>query len=108
MVLINRGQILIDGTLDDLRRQVQATRRVIVELSQPGLTVEDADATVVSQTDSRVELAYDPQRVAAADLVARLCARYPVRDLTIENEPIERVVARLYSQEGRAAAAGAP
>ena len=99
VLLINRGQILIDGTLDDLRRQVRATRRVIIELAQPGLTVADDDAVVVSQTDARVELAYDPQRVAAADLVARLCARYPIRDLTIENEPIERVIARLYRQE---------
>ena len=98
VVLINRGQILIDGTLDDIRRRVRATRRVIVELAQPGITVTDGDATVVAHTDSRAELAYDPSQVAAADLVSRLCARYPIRDLTVENEPIERVVARLYRE----------
>ncbi|MGC9361181.1 MAG: ABC transporter, partial [Anaerolineae bacterium] len=80
------------------RRRVRATRRVIVELAQPGITVTDEDATVVAQSDGRAELAYDPSQVAAADLVSRLCARYPVRDLTVENEPIERVVARLYHE----------
>jgi len=101
VVLINRGQVLVDGTLDDLRRRVRATRRVIIELAQPGLTVTDEDAAVVDQADARVEMAYDPQRVSTADLVSRLCARYPVRDLTIENEPIERVVARLYREGPR-------
>jgi ABC-2 type transport system ATP-binding protein len=43
-------------------------------------------------------LAFDPEVVSVAQLVARVTARHAVRDLLVENPPIETVIARLYGR----------
>jgi ABC-2 type transport system ATP-binding protein len=39
--------------------------------------------------------------IPAADLIARLASRYALRDLLVENPPIEAIIARLYAEETR-------
>jgi ABC-2 type transport system ATP-binding protein len=46
------------------------------------------------------ELAFDPGRVSPATLIARITARYDVRDLFVENPPIEEIIAELYRRSG--------
>jgi ABC-2 type transport system ATP-binding protein len=41
-------------------------------------------------------LAFDPQTVAPAELIRRITSRHAIRDLFVENPPIETVIARLY------------
>ena len=48
---------------------------------------------------SRVTLTFDPATHPAPVMVERVCAASPVRDLTIENLPIEEIVARMYREE---------
>lgn len=92
----SEGRILSDGTLDDLRRRVTRERRLIVDLTVEGDTISDPDATVASQEGHRVTLSYDPERVATPDLIARVTSVHAVRDLFVENPPIEEIIARLY------------
>jgi ABC-2 type transport system ATP-binding protein len=75
---------------------VTRERWLIVDLAQEGDTVSDPDAAVMRQEGARVFLRFDPERVAAADLIARVTARHPVRDLFVQNPPIEEIIARLY------------
>lgn len=105
VLVIAEGRILCDGTLDSLRRRVSSHRRLIVDLQHRNGRLVDADAVVVREDGSRVELSFDPQKVAPAVLIGRLAARYPVRDLFVQNPPIEEVVCRLYRD---ASAAGEP
>ena len=60
-------------------------------------SIEDPDATVIRREGQRVCLAFDPQRVSPAELI-RPChaARHAIRDLFVENPPIETIIARLY------------
>jgi ABC-2 type transport system ATP-binding protein len=98
VVLINRGRILFDGALAELRARVTNERELVVDLRDAGVAVADPDAISVRQDGARVRIAYDPQRVATPELIARISARYPVADLTVENPPIEEIVARLYQE----------
>ncbi len=96
VLLIDHGQLLFDGPLDALRSRVTKERWLIVDLSEEGDTVSDPDAAVMRQDGARVFLRFDPERVAAAALIARVTARHPVRDLFVQNPPIEEIIARLY------------
>jgi ABC-2 type transport system ATP-binding protein len=104
VVVIGRGRILCDGTLDDLRLRVRRERRLIVDLDDGVERVDDPDAEVIRRDGPRFHLSFDPARVAPADLIGRIAARYPVRDLFVENPPIEEIVAELYATEGQAEA----
>jgi ABC-2 type transport system ATP-binding protein len=99
VMVIGQGTLLSDGTLDDLRAVVTRERRLIVDLQAPGI-ITDPDAHVTATEGNRVELRFDPERVATADLIARIAARHPVRDLFVENTPIEEVISRLYQEQG--------
>jgi len=99
VILISKGQILSDGTLEALRAQVTPERWLIVDLLEPEQVVSDPDVTEVRRDGSRVVLRFDPRRVAAAELIARITARHAIHDLFVENPPIEEIIASLYSRE---------
>ena len=97
VIVIGNGRILSDGTLADLRARVTRERWLTVDLTDDGAALDDPDATVIRRDGQRVCLAFDPQRVAPAELIRRVTSRHTIRDLFVENPPIETIVARLYS-----------
>jgi len=96
VMVIGEGRILSDGTLDELRARVKRERRLIVDVGVTAEEVSDPDASVVRCEAGRATLAVDPDRVSAPELIARLSARYPVKDLLVENPPGAEIVAELY------------
>jgi ABC-2 type transport system ATP-binding protein len=100
VIVIGAGRILCDGTLAELRRRVSRERRLIVDLANDGDDVTDPDATVVEHAGHRVELSFNPQDISPAELIARVTAKHAIRDLFVENPPIERIIAQLYDEVG--------
>ena len=100
VAVIGRGKILCDGTIDDLRGRVTRERRLTVDLADGEAEIDDPDARVLGRDGPRVRLAFDPLRVSPADLIGRIAARHAIRDLFVENPPIEEIVADLYAAEG--------
>jgi ABC-2 type transport system ATP-binding protein len=97
VIVIGGGAILSDGTLDDLRRQVSRERWLTVDVDDDSAAeLADPDARVVRRDGHRVCLAFDPHQISPAELIARVTRRFPVRDLFVENPPIETIIARLY------------
>ena len=96
IIVIHEGRILSDGTLADLRAAVTTERRLIVDLADDGQDVGDDEAEVIGRQGRRVVLRFDPRRTPAAQLIARVAARHAIRDLFVENPPIEEIVARTY------------
>ena len=68
-------------------------------LEDEGAQVSDADAVVVHRDRNRVHLSFDPAAVSAAELISRITAVHSVRDLFVENPPIEEIIARMYEVE---------
>ena len=97
VLVIHEGRLFSDGPLEDLRRRVSGERRLVVDLDRLDDTIRDDEARVVRRDGHRVELTFDPRRTPAADLIARITAKHVVRDLFVENPPIEEIVARLYA-----------
>ena len=100
IMVINKGRILSDGTVDELRSRVSSERRLIVDLEQDEEEISDPDARVIRREGHRWHLGFDPQQTATATLIARITSQHAVRDLFVENPPIEEIVAQLYEQEG--------
>ena len=98
ILVINTGQILLDGTIDELRKRVAYERRLIVDLAREEEWIEEPDVRVIRRDGVRVHLSFDPRQIAAADLIARVTSRHAIRDLYVENPPIEETVAQLYRE----------
>jgi ABC-2 type transport system ATP-binding protein len=98
VIVIGGGKVLSDGTLDDLRALVSRERRLIIDLENADEAVDDPDASVLEREGHRVTLGFDPQAVAPAALIARLTAKHAIRDLFVQNPPIEEIIARIYRE----------
>jgi ABC-2 type transport system ATP-binding protein len=107
VIVIGQGRILSDGTLTELRHRVTRERWLTIDLADAGASVDDPDVTVVRREGHRVCLAFDPHRVSSAELIQRVTRTHAIRDLFVENPPIETIIARLYG-DTRVAPADAP
>jgi ABC-2 type transport system ATP-binding protein len=92
--------------LTELRSRVTRERWLTVDLVHANDSIQDRDASVIRQDGHRVCLAFDPQRVSPAELIRRVTSAHAVRDLFVENPPIETIIARLYGQSLPASSAG--
>ncbi|MDX1931313.1 MAG: ATP-binding cassette domain-containing protein [Capsulimonadales bacterium] len=101
VLVIADGHILSDGSLTALRTQVTRERWLTLDLENPDTSVTDPAATVIKREGDRVTLAFDPETIPAATLIARLTARVGIRDLFVGNPPIEEIIARLYGERSR-------
>jgi ABC-2 type transport system ATP-binding protein len=100
VILINHGQILSDGSLDALRARVTADRWLIVDVADDDareLTLPQ-HTTLVKREGNRVTLAFDPRKVATADLIAQFSAAHRIQDLFVHDPPIEQIIAQLYTE----------
>jgi ABC-2 type transport system ATP-binding protein len=102
VVVIAGGKILSDGALAALRAQVTRERWLTVDLIDPAAVIDEPGATEIRRDGHRVCLAFDPETLAPAALIQRLASRHAIRDLFVENPPIETIVARLYAAHGQA------
>jgi len=100
VMVIGHGKVLSDGSLTELRARVTRERWLTVDLVDPAAALDEADTTVVRRDGAQVCLAFDPETVAPAELIRRITSRHAVRDLFVENPPIETIVARLYARHG--------
>ena len=96
VMVINSGRILSDGPLEELRRRITHERLLVVHLLDENAQVSDPDAVVTHREGYRVHLSFDPDRVSAAALISRITSSHQVRDLFVENPPIEEIIARMY------------
>jgi len=97
VLVINEGKVLSDGSLAELRATVTTERLLILDLlDENGADISDPDAEVVGRSGGRVTLRFDPERVSPAELIARVTAKHAIRDLYVENPPIEEIIARIY------------
>jgi len=101
VIVISEGRVLCDGTLAELRTRVSRERRLIVDLEDGGAEIVEPLATVIRREGHRVHVTFDPTRVSTAELIARLTRAHAVRDLFVEEAPIEEIIARLYARAGK-------
>lgn len=96
VLVVQNGRLFFDQPLSALREKLLPERYLILDLEDPSQVVEDPQATLMRREEGRVWLSFSPLVVAAPTLIARLTAKYQVRDLYVENPPIDAVIAKLY------------
>jgi ABC-2 type transport system ATP-binding protein len=96
LLILHEGTIFLDGTIDDVRKTMLPERRMIIDLFNESDTVSDPEAVLVKQEGHRVWLRYNPVTSATPKLISRITASHQIRDLYIENPPIEEIIAKFY------------
>jgi ABC-2 type transport system ATP-binding protein len=96
MLLIDRGHVVYDGSVDAIRKRFGAERYMRVEFEGPAPRDLPAGVEEEARAPERLELRFRRDVIPSAQLVAWLSDRTPIADLAIEEPPIERIVAGIY------------
>lgn len=97
ILLIGRGRILLDGTLDELKRRRPAQRRLTVAYGGGALPVVEG-LTLLRDADGHAELLLDTDLLSVSEAVARISAQTEVKDLSVSGESVEELVVSLYRE----------
>jgi ABC-2 type transport system ATP-binding protein len=96
MILIDHGHVVYDGSVDAIRREYGSERRLVVDFESAPPAVLPSGVEEEERASTRLVLRFRRDRIGAAALIAWLGERAPIADLSLEEPPIERIVAELY------------
>ena len=104
LLLLDRGQLLFDGSLKDFERRFATKRRIILELERPtseavaaalSLELKELGAEMQECRGHRVVVVYERDGAAPA-LTQCLLRRLPVSDIVLEKADIDSMVSSIY------------
>jgi ABC-2 type transport system ATP-binding protein len=96
ILLIDHGRVIYNGALEALRDRLGRWRTLVVDLDGVE-TVQVPHAELMRQEGPRAWLRFDREQISAATLISDVAARYPVRDLTLEEPEIEGIARDIYT-----------
>jgi ABC-2 type transport system ATP-binding protein len=100
VIIIGNGKVLRDSSFESMRADVLGERRLIVDYAGDDASGDIEGAAVKSRDGRTVEYAFDPSKIAAHTLIARVAAAHEVADIRVEDPKIEEVIARFYALHG--------
>jgi len=99
VIIIDHGQLIYDGNLESIRERYGSQRILAVELEEelpdfclPGATLKRSEGRKKWFTFNRLA-------TPVSGLIADISARYPIADLTVEDQEIEEVIRGIYSDK---------
>jgi ABC-2 type transport system ATP-binding protein len=98
VMIIDKGKLLFDGQLDDLRQRFGGQRQLIVDFAEEYADVSVENAQVAAREGSRATYTFERSAISASELISRISARYRIRDLEVREPEIEETVRRIYEQ----------
>ncbi|MCY4128681.1 MAG: ABC transporter ATP-binding protein [Gammaproteobacteria bacterium] len=96
ILVLSDGQLLMDGSIAELRDRYGDGRYVAVELESFAAVAPEHEERIVERSDSHILFS------VASDVpkfIDDVLSNYPVKDLLVTHPPIERVVATMYQAE---------
>lgn len=96
MLIIDQGQVLLDGGVADFKAAHGTTRTLVVDLEQAEAPLPVEVGEVVKVEGPRQWIRFDRRQTNAADVLAAVTKLRPVRDLTIEEPAIEELIREIY------------
>jgi ABC-2 type transport system ATP-binding protein len=104
IIIIDHGTVLFDGDLQVLKQRLLRTKQikfVLKDSTQAGALARIAgdDVSLEPVDELTFRIRFDRTRVSASDLIRQLLAAVELRDIVIEDEPIEEIIKRIYSGE---------
>lgn len=97
ILLIGKGRILLDGTLDELKHKNSTVKKLTVEYSG-GVLPDNSCFTVINSINGRVELSVDTKVVAVSDAIRLLSENLDITDLSVQGATAEEIAVALYRE----------
>jgi ABC-2 type transport system ATP-binding protein len=105
VLVIHRGRLLLDEPIEALRKRFIRRKRVTVVTAEADLTLEMPGVRVECSRPHRTLLEVDVDQTPVDAVVDAVMRRSRIRDLTVEDPPMEEIVQEIYARADSAAGA---
>jgi ABC-2 type transport system ATP-binding protein len=95
-MVIHHGEVIYDGKVSALKRNHIRSKTVSLKLGEPFAGFWAAGVTVLKAADTGVKLDVDTRIAQIDEVIGQLMARYSILDMTVEDPPMEQVIAHIY------------
>jgi ABC-2 type transport system ATP-binding protein len=106
VIVIDHGTLVFDDTVDELKRTFLRRKVIDLKLAEEATPVVIPGVRIVEAQPYRLRLEVDTDREPIEQLISSLVTAYRVADLTVEEPPLEEVIASIYAATGRATVVG--
>jgi ABC-2 type transport system ATP-binding protein len=96
VMTIHQGQLIYDGSLENLLDRFAPYREIKVEFDRPVPAEKLADYGEIQSIDGQ-EVRFLIRRDDLTEMVSRILTQLPIIDLSVTEPPIEEVVGRLFA-----------
>jgi len=97
IILIGKGQILLDGNLDKLKRSLSEKKTVIFEY-KGNIPVLLEGMKETEKREGRMVVDIDTDICSVSDAISHICAQTEILDLSVSGVSAEEMVADLYKE----------
>jgi len=98
ILMIGKGTLLYDGTLDELKERFGTGKTVTVDYRGRSGPVAIEGTTLMEWTDERAVYSFDSEKVTLAEMVTRLSESVEVVDLSVSAKDIDEIIVQLYKE----------
>ncbi|MEM7262164.1 MAG: ATP-binding cassette domain-containing protein [Planctomycetota bacterium] len=96
VIVINEGRLVLDQPVRELRRTFIRRKLVTLLTAEESIDLDLAGVRPVDRAPYRTVLEIDTSQVEIGDVVQRALERSKLRDLTVEDPPMEEIVQEIY------------
>ncbi len=97
IILIGKGNILMDGNLEDIKKQFSRNKRLTVEYM--GELVDTCEGmSIISSSSGLTTFDIDLNQISVSEAIHCISKQVEVADISVEGAAIDEVVAKLYQQ----------
>lgn len=98
VIIINRGQIVLDSPLEDIIRNTSLSRILVVDFytNIPSINVKNAE--IIKVENQRIYIKFERSKIAVAELIADISSKYAIQDLTLKEVEIDDIIRQIYNE----------
>ena len=98
VMVIGRGKLLFDGRLDMLKEKYSPLRCINAVLDKhiEIFSIDGADSIKVNV--NVLTVLFNPSKTAAHTMVERIASQFPLKDIVIEEQDIDEIIASMYKE----------
>lgn len=98
IILIGKGQILLDGTLAELKNRFATHKTLTVDFAESNEPIEIYGTTILSRSKERLSLSVDLKKIKVSEVIGLLSDKLDILDVSVDSRPIEEIIVDLYKE----------
>ncbi len=97
IIIIDKGSLMYDGSLHDIRSKYGTARRLIAEFNEETKVSPIENVDIGEMKDRKISFNFDNNIVDVNRLMHEILDNYNVRDITVAEPEIESIIQKMYN-----------